>query len=65
MHFLKMIWSGSELHRLEENLGALKIELTPSDLREIEDAASKIRIKGTGIQKITKDLRVDDLSFFW
>ncbi|HEV2418031.1 MAG TPA: aldo/keto reductase [Terriglobia bacterium] len=32
--------------RLDENLGAAAIELTPDDLREIEDAASKITIQG-------------------
>lgn len=36
----------TKLHRLEENLGAAGIELTPEDLREIEDAASKITIQG-------------------
>jgi aryl-alcohol dehydrogenase-like predicted oxidoreductase len=32
--------------RLEENLGAVALELTPDDLREIESAASKIPIQG-------------------
>ncbi len=36
----------TKLHRLEENLAAAGIELTPDDLREIEDAASKIPIQG-------------------
>jgi aryl-alcohol dehydrogenase-like predicted oxidoreductase len=36
----------TKLHRLEENLGALNVELTPEDLREIESAASKITIQG-------------------
>ncbi len=36
----------TKLHRLEENLGAVNVELTPDDLREIEDAASKIPVKG-------------------
>jgi aryl-alcohol dehydrogenase-like predicted oxidoreductase len=36
----------TKLHRLEENLGAAAIELTPDDLREIESAASKITVKG-------------------
>ena len=34
------------IERLEENIGAASIELTPSDLRDIEDAASKIRVQG-------------------
>jgi len=36
----------TKLHRLEENLGALDVELTADDLKEIEEAASKIRIHG-------------------
>jgi aryl-alcohol dehydrogenase-like predicted oxidoreductase len=36
----------TKLDRLEENLGAADIEMTPDDLREIEDAASKITIEG-------------------
>lgn len=32
--------------RLEENLGAAAIELTPDDLREIESAASSITVQG-------------------
>jgi aryl-alcohol dehydrogenase-like predicted oxidoreductase len=34
------------VERLDENLGAAKIELTPDDLREIDVAASKITIQG-------------------
>ena len=36
----------TKLHRLEENIGAAAIELTPDDLREIESAASKITVQG-------------------
>src|SRR6266436_2839441 len=36
----------TKLHRLDENLGALAVELTPDDLREIESAASKIKVQG-------------------
>lgn len=36
----------TKLHRLEENLGAARIELTPSELAEIELAAAKIDIQG-------------------
>jgi aryl-alcohol dehydrogenase-like predicted oxidoreductase len=32
--------------RLEENIGATAVELTPDDLREIDSAASKIKIEG-------------------
>jgi aryl-alcohol dehydrogenase-like predicted oxidoreductase len=36
----------TKLHRLEENIGAAAVELTPDDLREIEDAAAQITIQG-------------------
>jgi aryl-alcohol dehydrogenase-like predicted oxidoreductase len=36
----------TKLHRLEENLGALSVELTRDDLREIDAAASKIVVQG-------------------
>jgi len=36
----------TKLTRLEENIGAVNIELTPVDLREIESAASKIKVQG-------------------
>jgi aryl-alcohol dehydrogenase-like predicted oxidoreductase len=32
--------------RLEENLGALRVQLTPDDLREIDEAASKLTVHG-------------------
>ena len=35
----------TKLHRLEENIGAAAIELTPDDLREIDSAASRIAIE--------------------
>ena len=35
-----------KVERLEENLAAVNVELTPADLRDIEEAASKIRVKG-------------------
>ena len=36
----------TKLKRLEENIGAAAIELTSDDLREIESAASKIKVEG-------------------
>ena len=36
----------TKLKRLEENIGAGEIELTPDDLREIERAASEIKVEG-------------------
>jgi aryl-alcohol dehydrogenase-like predicted oxidoreductase len=37
----------TKLHRLEENIGAAEIELTPDDLRDIDSAASRITVLGT------------------
>ncbi|HTO88610.1 MAG TPA: aldo/keto reductase [Thermoanaerobaculia bacterium] len=36
----------TKLHRLEENIGAAAIELTPDDLREIDNAASQVTVHG-------------------
>jgi len=36
----------TKLNRLDENIGAVAVELTPDDLREIESAASKIKVQG-------------------
>jgi aryl-alcohol dehydrogenase-like predicted oxidoreductase len=36
----------TKLHRLEENIGAAAIELTPDDLRDIESAVAKITVQG-------------------
>jgi len=36
----------TKLHRLEENLGAAKIEFTPEDLRAIERASPNIKVEG-------------------
>jgi len=38
--------STTKLHRLEENIGAASVELTPDDLRDIDDAAAKITVQG-------------------
>ena len=47
----------TKLHRLEENLGAVDLQLTASDLREIEEAASRIPIQGArypeAVEKMT------------
>jgi aryl-alcohol dehydrogenase-like predicted oxidoreductase len=36
----------TKLHRLDENVGAAKVELTSADLREIEGAVAKITVQG-------------------
>jgi aryl-alcohol dehydrogenase-like predicted oxidoreductase len=47
----------TKLHRLEENLGAVEIELTADDLRQIESAAAGIKVQGArypeAIEKLT------------
>jgi aryl-alcohol dehydrogenase-like predicted oxidoreductase len=35
-----------KIERLEENLAAVNVALTSADLRDIDEAASKIRVKG-------------------
>src|SRR5512137_1816881 len=35
-----------KLERLDENIGAIAVELTPDDLREIDSAAAKITVQG-------------------
>src|SRR5437016_9032787 len=36
----------TKLHRLEENIGAANVELSPDELRELETATSKIAVQG-------------------
>ena len=36
----------TKLHRLEENLGAIAVELTSDDLQQIDSAASKLHLEG-------------------
>ncbi|HEY0792434.1 MAG TPA: aldo/keto reductase [Chthoniobacterales bacterium] len=36
----------TKLHRLEENLGAANVDLTPEDLRALESASSNIKVEG-------------------
>lgn len=37
----------TKLHRLDENIGALQVELTAADLEEIEPAAAGIKLEGS------------------
>ena len=46
----------TKLHRLEENLGAASIELTPADLQEIEAAASQITIQGARLPEAVLEM---------
>jgi aryl-alcohol dehydrogenase-like predicted oxidoreductase len=36
----------TKLHRLDENLGSLTVQLSAEDLRDIDSAASKIAVQG-------------------
>jgi len=36
----------TKLHRLEENIGSVNVELSPDDLRELDMAASKVSVQG-------------------
>jgi aryl-alcohol dehydrogenase-like predicted oxidoreductase len=36
----------TKLHRLEENIGAVNVQLAPAEVRELESAASKIAVQG-------------------
>jgi len=36
----------TKLHRLEENLGAVNVALTENDLKQIQDASSKLKLEG-------------------
>jgi aryl-alcohol dehydrogenase-like predicted oxidoreductase len=45
-----------KLERLEENLGAVSVELTAGDLREIEEALSKMTIQGDRYPSSLKEL---------
>ena len=42
----------TKLHRLEENIVAAAVKLTPDDVREIESAASKITVQGARYPEI-------------
>ena len=46
----------TKLARLEENLGALNVELTPDDVRALEDASSKIKLEGARYPKFHEQL---------
>jgi aryl-alcohol dehydrogenase-like predicted oxidoreductase len=45
--FIVPIPGTTKLDRLDENIGAVSVELTPDDLREIEGAEEKITVHGT------------------
>jgi aryl-alcohol dehydrogenase-like predicted oxidoreductase len=46
----------TKLHRLEENLGAVEVHLTPEDLKEIEESVSHFFLKGDRLPKAALDM---------
>lgn len=46
----------TKLHRLEENIGAADVELTQDDLREIDNACSKINVQGARLSEAHMEL---------
>jgi aryl-alcohol dehydrogenase-like predicted oxidoreductase len=46
----------TKLTRLEENLGAVDVELTPQDVRAVEDATSRIKVQGARYSKFHEQL---------
>ena len=46
----------TKLHRLKENVAAVDVKLTEGDLREIEDAASKITVHGARYSEAAQQL---------
>lgn len=46
----------TKLHRLQENLGSSAIELAPEELRDIDQAASQITLKGARLPQAVLDM---------
>jgi aryl-alcohol dehydrogenase-like predicted oxidoreductase len=46
----------TKLHRLEENLGAVDVRLTPEDLKEIEENVSHLALQGERLPKAALDM---------
>jgi len=46
----------TKLARLEENLGGVDVDLTPDDVRALEDASSKIKLEGARYPKFHEQL---------
>jgi aryl-alcohol dehydrogenase-like predicted oxidoreductase len=46
----------TKLHRLEENLGAVNVDLNENDLKEIDEAASRLKLEGARLpEAVLKD----------
>jgi len=46
----------TKLHRLEENIGAVSVHLSPDDLRKLEETASRIPLQGARYPKELQNL---------
>jgi len=47
----------TKIRRMEENLGAVDVELTEGDLRQIEEASSKLALEGVYMQEIPESVQ--------
>lgn len=45
-HWMVPIPGTTKIHRLEENVGAAQVELTVDDLRQLDEATSKVNVQG-------------------
>jgi aryl-alcohol dehydrogenase-like predicted oxidoreductase len=54
----------TKLHKLEENLGAVDVELTADDFREIENITSRVEVKGARYLKVRKSSLTGKYSSF-
>jgi len=54
----------TKLHRLEENLGAVDLELTADDFRQIKNIASRVEVKEQDILKARKSWLIGKYSSF-
>ena len=46
----------TKLARLEENLGATKVELSAGDVRDLEEASSKVKLEGARYPRFHEQL---------
>ncbi|MEP0928885.1 hypothetical protein NC974_17105 [Leptolyngbya sp. SLC-A1] len=51
-----LILGTTKLHRLDENIGATAVELTPDNLRIIDTAAAKITVQGAQYLEKTEQM---------
>ena len=47
----------TKLHRLEENIGAVRVDLSAEDLRQIEEESSRVKIEGARLPEFVWKMR--------